>query len=589
MAVDNLITEHIDIWTSAVKTKSASGRGSSKKLELYGVKKLRELILELAVRGKLVPQDPNDEPASLLLERITAEKARLVKEQKIKKPKQLPAISESEIIEELPKSWELVRIGCMSTLENGDRSKNYPNKSVLVESGIPFVNAGHLVNSRINEAEMTYITQERFDLLRAGKFNDGDILFCLRGSLGKCAIVENFGIGAIASSLVIVKPEKSVIPEYLLKFFESPLSLSNIRKYDNGTAQPNLSASDLAKFVIPLPPLNEQHRIVAKVDELMALCDQLEQQTEASIEAHQVLVTTLLDTLTNSADADELMQNWARISEHFDTLFTTEESIDQLKQTILQLAVMGKLVSQDPNDEPASELLKRIAEEKAQLVKEKKIKKQKALPPISEDEKSFELPNGWSYERLGNICEKMGSGSTPRGGQSAYVTEGIPFLRSQNVWNGELKLNDIAYIPQETHDKMENTKVYPGDVLLNITGASLGRSTIFPEEIPEANVSQHVTIIRLIEPKMKEFIHIGIISPLIQNLVWGRQVGMAIEGLSKKVLEQFEFPVPPLEEQKLIVEKVTELLNICENLKVQLVASQTTQIQLTDSIVDQVV
>lgn len=180
-----------------------------------------------------------------------------------------------------------------------------------------------------------------------------------------------------------------------------------------------MSASDLAKFVIPLPPLTEQHRIVAKVDELMTLCDQLEQQTEASIEAHQVLVTTLLDTLTNSADADELMQNWSRISEHFDTLFTTEESIDQLKQTILQLAVMGKLVPQNPDDEPAAELLKRIAEEKAQLVKEKKIKKQKALPPISEDEKPFKLPNGWEWERIGTFGV-VGTGATPSRSNPKY-------------------------------------------------------------------------------------------------------------------------------------------------------------------------
>ena len=347
-----------------------------------------------------------------------------------------------------------------------------------------------------------------------------------------------------------------------------------------------VSVDTLKNEPFPYPPIKEQHRIITKVDELMALCDQLEHQTEASIEAHQLLVSTLLNTLTNSADADELMENWVRISDYFDTLFTTEESIDQLKQTILQLAVMGKLVPQDPNDEPASVLLEHIAEEKAQLIKDKKIKKQKALSPIAEDEKPFELPNGWSIERLGNICEKMGSGSTPRGGQSAYVSNGIPFLRSQNVWNGELKLNDIAYIPKETHDKMENTKVYPGDVLLNITGASLGRSTIFPVEIPEANVSQHVTIIRLIEPTMKEFVHLGIVSPLIQTLVWGRQVGMAIEGLSKKVLEQFEFPIPPLEEQKRIFVKVNELMDLCEQLKFRLKESQTTQLHLTDAIVD---
>lgn len=590
MAVDQspmnkLITEHIDIWTSTVKTRSTSGRGSSKKLELYGVKKLRELILELAVRGKLVPQDPNDEPASVLLERIAAEKALLVKEKKIKNPKQLPAISESEIIEGLPKSWELVRIGYMSILENGDRSKNYPNKSVLVESGIPFVNAGHLVNSRINEAEMTYITQERFDLLRAGKFNDGDILFCLRGSLGKCAIVENFGIGAIASSLVIVKPEKSVIPEYLLKFFESPLSLSNIRKYDNGTAQPNLSASDLAKFVIPLPPLTEQHRIVAKVDELMTLCDQLEQQTEASIEAHQVLVTTLLDTLTNSADADELMQNWSRISKHFDILFTTEESIDQLKQTILQLAVMGKLVPQGPSDEPAAELLKRIAEEKAQLVKEKKIKKQKELPPISEDEKPFELPNGWEWCRLPDLGElaRGKSKHRPRNDPKLYENGNIPLVQTGDVAraNGTI----LTYTAKYNEFGLAQSQLWPkGTLCITIAAniadtATLGFDACFPDSVvgytpydKEIPTVYFDYFIKTAKENLERF------AP-----------STAQKNINLEILSNVLVPCPPMQQFPRIVEKVNLLLGICDELKERLKESQMSQLQLTDAIVEQAV
>ncbi|WP_441257446.1 restriction endonuclease subunit S [Vibrio sp. Vf1514] len=598
MAVDQspmnkLITEHIDIWTSTVKTRSTSGRGSSKKLELYGVKKLRELILELAVRGKLVPQDPNDEPASVLLERIAAEKALLVKEKKIKNPKQLPAISESEIIEGLPKSWELVRIGYMSILENGDRSKNYPNKSVLVESGIPFVNAGHLVNSRINEAEMTYITQERFDLLRAGKFNDGDILFCLRGSLGKCAIVENFGIGAIASSLVIVKPEKSVIPEYLLKFFESPLSLSNIRKYDNGTAQPNLSASDLAKFVIPLPPLTEQHRIVAKVDELMTLCDQLEQQTEASIEAHQVLVTTLLDTLTNSADANELMQNWARISEHFDTLFTTEESIDQLKQTILQLAVMGKLVPQDPSDEPAAELLKRIAEEKAQLVKEKKIKKEKSLPPISEDEKPFELPNGWEWCRLGDLELSSEAGWSPKC---------LDTPRSEDNW-GVLKVSAVTwnqYNPMENKElpnslaPREHLEVQDGDFLISRANTAdlVAKAVIVPNDSPtHLMMSDKIIRFRFSDKVSSHYINLFNNSQFARNY-YSQVAGgtsSSMKNVSREQIKNLLICLPPVATQTAIIDIVGCFFDICEQLKQKVQENQITQFQLTDAIVEQAV
>ncbi len=161
---------------------------------------------------------------------------------------------------------------------------------------------------------------------------------------------------------------------------------ASIKASGNGIAMVHMTKEKMEQLVIPIPPISEQHRIVAKVDELMALCDQLEQHSESQLAAHQTLVETLLTTLTDSADADELSQNWARLSTHFDTLFTTEASIDALKQTILQLAVMGKLVPQDPSDEPASALLERIAAEKARLVKEKKIKKEKPLPEISENE-----------------------------------------------------------------------------------------------------------------------------------------------------------------------------------------------------------
>lgn len=588
MTVESLITQHIYTWTSAVKTKSTTGRGSSKKLELYGVKKLRELILELAVRGKLVPQDPNDEPASVLLERIAAEKAQLVKEKKIKKPKKLPELDPAEHDYLYPKVWSTVRLGDIVTLENGDRSKNYPNKSVLVESGIPFVNAGHLVSGRIEKSEMTFITEERFELLRAGKFKNGDILFCLRGSLGKSALVENFDSGAIASSLVIVRADKSILPKYLMLYFDSPISNQNIKLYDNGTAQPNLSAADLAKFVLAVPSINEQHRIVAKVDELMALCDQLEQQTEASIEAHQLLVSSLLNTLTHSADADELMENWARISDHFDILFTTEESIDQLKQTILQLAVMGKLVPQDPNDEPASVLLERIAEEKAQLIKEKKIKKQKALPPIADDEKPFDLPKGWEWCRFDEIIDQRFPLSYGVLVPGNHVEGGVPLVRIGDIDLTNPPELPEKYISTEIDSKYERTRLFGGEILMAVVG-SIGKLGIVPDSWKGANIARALCRILPWEGLSKDFLLVLLQSNYMQNSFMGDTRTLAQPTLNIGLIKNSLTPIPPLSEQLKIVSIVSDLFAICDNLKIGIKQSQTIQLNLTDVIVDQAI
>ncbi|MGJ8629476.1 MAG: restriction endonuclease subunit S [Glaciecola sp.] len=584
MSVENLITEHLDVWTSAIKTRSAAGRGNSKKLELVGIKKLRELILELAVRGKLVLQDPNDHPASELLNNIKTEKAQLVKQGEIKKQKTPKPISDEEKLFDLPSGWEWAFLGELSS----DIHYGYTASAQAEKVGTRLLRITDIQDDKVDWGSVPgcEISDKKSEVYL---LKDNDILIARTGgTIGKSYLVENIDVKAVfASYLIRVKRISTMYSPYIKTYLGSSVYWKQLYDNASGTGQPNVNATALKQLLVPIPPLSQQHRIVAKVDELMILCDQLEAQTENSIQAHQLLVETLLATLSNAKDADGLNDNWQRISQHFDVLFTTQYSIDQLKQTILQLAVMGKLVKQDPADEPAAKLLERIVAEKEQLVKEGEIKKTKPLPQITEEEKPFDTPDGWEFVRFGNLTSKLGSGSTPRGGKSAYVEKGIIFLRSQNVWNDGLRLDDTAYITVETNQKMQNTQVFPGDVLLNITGASLGRSTIFPEHLTIANVSQHVTIIRLIEESMSFFVHLGIQSPIFQNLVWGRQVGMAIEGLSKKVLELFEFPVPPIEEQKRIIAKVDELMSLCQSLQDNINHNQSVQLKITETLVRQ--
>jgi len=577
--IEQLLTEHLDTWTQAVETKSAAGRGSSKKLKLHGIAKLRELILELAVRGQLVPQDESDEPASVLLERIAAERERLVK-----KPKVLPEIVEDDIPFSTPNGWSWKRLGEVCILENGDRSKNYPNKSLLVDTGIPFVNAGHLQNGRVNKSDMTFITQERFEMLRAGKFADGDILYCLRGSLGKSALVEGFEQGAIASSLVIVKLFAGLDNLYILDYFDAPLSLMMIRKYDNGTAQPNLSAADLGKFLVPIPPEAEQKRIVAKVDELMALCDALEREQDSSIAAHEVLVESLLAALTNAADKGEFKQAWARVAEHFDTLFTTERSVDQLKQTILQLAVMGKLVEQDPTDEPAGVLLERIAAEKERLVKEKKIKKQKVLPEIGEEEKVFELPVGWEWCRLGDFT-LTGTGATPSRAIPEY------YYPAEHAWvtSGETAQDVVYEVGEKISSKAvdeTNVTIYPvGTLVVAMYGQGKTRGQVTELAIA-AGTNQACAAIQLVEEAVAHRKYIKLFFQKSYDEIRKLSAGGAQPNLNLGKVSNTVVPVPPLDEQKRIVELVYQLMAFCDQLQIRIGKAQSTQIQIASTLTE---
>lgn len=571
MSAEKLITDHIDIWTSAVQTKSASGRGSSKKRELYGIKKLRELILELAVRGKLVPQDPNDEPASVLLERIAAEKAQLVKQKQIKKPKALPSIEDTEMPFALPHGWEWVRLNDLGEWGAGATPKR--GNSEFYGGDIPWFKSGELTADYISESEET-VTETALvqTSLRYNKV--GDVLVAMYGAtIGKTAILD---VRATTNQAVCAcTPFTGFLNTYLLTLLKA--YKPRLVGMGAGGAQPNISREKIIATVIALPPMEEQARVVAKVDELMALCDQLEQQTEASLDAHQVLVETLLATLTNSQDATELMVNWARISEHFDTLFTTEQSIDQLKQTILQLAVMGKLVPQDPNDEPAAKLLERIAEEKAQLVKEKKIKKQKALPPIAEDEKPFELPKGWEWCRLGSLINLIsGQHLKPSEYSETPLENGNPYI------TGPAEFGPI-YPSFSKYTTEKRALAESGDVLITCKGAGLGK-------LNKAN--QTLAISRQLMSMQSICINKDFLFAIVDSkydYFQSKGVGIAIPGISREDVTDLVVALPPITEQSSIISKLKDVFIICDQLKQRLRDSQQTQLQLTDAIVEQAV
>ena len=489
ISAEKLITENIDIWTSAIKKRGSQGRGSSNKTELYGIKKLRELILELAVRGLLVPQDPNDEPASVLLEKIAAEKEQLIKDGKIKKQKALPEISEDEKPFELPNGWEWTRIPAVG----------HDWGQVKPDQAFTYIDVGS-INKELGLVQSPSILSEENAPSRARKIvKEGTVIYStIRPYLLNIAVInsEINPMPIASTAFAIIHPYSGISSSFIYRYLRSPIFINYVESVQTGVAYPAINEKQFSLGLFPLPPEAEQHRIVAKVDELMTLCDQLEQQTESSLTAHQTLVETLLNTLLN-ADQNSFNPAWERIAQHFDILFTTEHSIDQLKQTILQLAVMGKLVPQDPNDEPASVLLEKIAAEKEQLIKDKVIKKQKPLPPISEDEKPFELPKGWEWCRISEIAQ-VGTGATPSRTNPTYFTP----AEVNWVTSGETD-KDYVFETKELVSKKAvsetNVSIYPvGTLLVAMYGQGKTRGQI-TELMIEAGTNQACAAIQLID------------------------------------------------------------------------------------------
>ncbi|MCS3463154.1 MULTISPECIES: restriction endonuclease subunit S [unclassified Citrobacter] len=594
MAVEKLITQHIDTWTSALQTRSTAGRGSNGKIDLYGIKKLRELILELAVRGKLVPQDPTDEPASELLKRIAAEKAELVKQGKIKKQKLLPEISEDEKPYELPVGWECARLGNTVAIIRGITFPASEKHKEPSEGKVACLRTANVQDS-IEWDDLLYVS-ESF-VKRSEQFAEkGDIVMSMANSrelVGKVAYIYNIPTGSatFGGFLSAIRPY-GFNAAFLMSVLRSPNIKSILIDSSSQTTNiANISLEKLNPLVISVPPIGEQNRIASKVEELMSLCDQLEQQSLTSLDAHQQLVETLLATLTDSQNAEELAENWARISQHFDTLFTTGSSIDALKQTILQLAVMGKLVPQDPNDEPASELLKRIEQEKSQLVKEGKIKKQKPLPPVSDEEKPFELPVGWEWCRIGEIIANMDAGWSPACSPEPSPNEDIwGVLKTTAVQSLEYREQENKTLPSSKLPRPQY-EVHDGDILVTRAGPKnrVGVSCLVEKTRSKLMISDKIIRFHLISDDISaKYISLCLNRGVTADYLEASKSGMAESqmNISQENLRSAPIALPPTAIQLKVISTIEDFFKVCDQLKSRLQSAQQTQLHLADAFTD---
>lgn len=422
-----------------------------------------------------------------------------------------------------------------------------------------------------------FVNEEDFERedLRT-QITPNDILLTIVASLGRSAVVPDGAPRFVLQRSVAVLQTK-FDSHFLALQLVSPHCLRYYDTHGKGTAQKGIYLGKLALMEIAAPPLAEQHRIVAKVDELTALCDQLEQQQTDSLAAHHTLVETLLGTLTRVELQQEFSTAWVRIASHFDTLFTTEASIDQLKQTILQLAVMGKLVPQDPNDEPANVLLEKISAEKSRMIKEGKIGKERPAPDITNGSTSIKVPTGWHVVRFGALVFLVSGQHLKPEEYSSQQSDGtIPYLTGPAEF-GEKHPEPTRYT------KEKRALAEPGDVLITCKGSGVGKTNLANTQIA---ISRQLMSIR---PIIVSTEFIKLLADSLEEAIRENIVGIAIPGISREDVLEAVIQLPPLAEQHRIVAKVDELMALCDTLKARLADAQTTQIHLADAIVENAV
>jgi type I restriction enzyme, S subunit len=536
-----------------------------------GVARLRELILTLAVQGKLVPQDPSDEPASELLKKIRVEKDRLIAEGKIKRDKPLAEISEEEKPFELPKGWAFCRLGelLLSIRSGGTPSKQNPD---FWDGSIPWASVKDLGFGKPIFDTQDRITQAGLDT-GSQLALAGSILICTRMGLGK--IGEAHIDVAINQDLKAVVLGAGVDKQYFINYFKT------LAMVGSGMTVAGIKQDELLGFVVPLPSAAEQSRIVTRVEELMRLCDALEAKGQLEAAQHAQLVSTLLATLTTSETPEQAAESWQRVATHFDLLLDRPEAIDALEQTILQLAVRGLLVPQNPQDEPASALLKKIRTEKDQLIAEGKIKRDKPLPPVTEDAKPFELPPGWEWARVGSVGVTQ-TGGTPASSRAEYFDGNIPFIGPGQIAPNGSMLPAAKFVSQL--GSLESSLAEADDILMVCIGGSIGKCA---KAAYVTAFNQQINSIRSVFIS-SEYLLCAMSSADFVNLVISASTGSATPIINKGKWDLLPIPLPPLAEQARIVTRVTELRQLCARLRERLAQAQGTQQVLAQALVMQV-
>ena len=493
---------------------------------------LKNSILQLAIQGKLVPQRAEEGNAEDLYKQIQAEKQKLIKEGKIKKEKPLPPITDDEKPFEIPASWKWVRLGEIATVLGGKRIPA-GRKLITENTGHIYIRVSDMKDDFVSTNNLMYVPHDIYSTISKYIINKEDIYITVAGTIGRVGKIPPELNGANltenADRLVF-----SVIDQnWFIDCLKSSAVQSQITNVTTKVGQPKLAIKRIQELTIPLPPLAEQKRIVAKIEELLPYVERYE------------TAYNKLQQLNKRFPGD-------------------------LQKSVLQLAIQGRLVPQRPEEGNAEDLYQQIQAEKQKLVKEGKIKKEKPLPPITDDEKPFEIPGNWKLVRLGELCAVLtcGYASTPE-----YVSKdlGMPFLSAKNVKPYKFMPEDHKYIKRELYEKLiQNAKPEKGDILLTRVGAGIGEAAIIDKKLDFA-IYVSLNLIKLINYNLvyNKYILFWLNSPIgissTKSNIYGKNASQG--NLNVKNVREFLVPLPTFAEQKRIVTKLEELLPLCNELK----------------------
>ena len=501
---------------------------------------LKNAILQLAIQGKLVPQDPNDEPASVLLEKIQAEKEKLIAEGKIKKTNKTkktsgkrPLDPETDFPFEIPDSWEWVRLGDIGETNIGLTYK----PSDISSKGTIVLRSGNIQKDKINLSDTVKVN---LDIPESKKCYKNDLLICARNGskklVGKAAIIDKDGYTFGAFMAIF----RSRFNHYIYYYLLSPLFRNEFDGISTTTIN-QITQENLNNRYIPLPPLNEQKRIVAKIEELLPFIEEYDKKEQK--------LTTL-----------------------------NQQFPEQLKKSILQAAIQGQLVAQDQNDEPASELIKRIQAEKERLISEKKIKKPKVKSEIVvrdglpyeiingverciADELPFEIPESWCWVRLSEICSNIHYGYTT----SASSKGTHKLLRITDIQNNKVSWNDVPFCSL-SEKEAENYTLKKGNIVIARTGGTIGKSFLINNIQEQSVFASYLIRIVLLSHVYEKYISYYLNSPFYWEQLRSYSMGTGQPNVNSVSLGCLFIPLPPLSEQKRIVQKIEEVFSHIESL-----------------------